>query len=40
MTKVAKAIMVVGFAAVGMWGLHNEVEYAGWVLMFSILAAM
>ena len=35
MIHIAKAITVVGLAAVAMWGLHNNVPYAGW-LIFAI----
>jgi hypothetical protein len=35
MIYIAKAITAVGLAAVAMWGLHNDVPYAG-LLFFSL----
>lgn len=40
MIYIAKAITVVGLAAVGMWGLHNNVEHAGWMLFLAVVVAI
>lgn len=40
MEQIAKAIVAVGFCAVGLAGIYFEVEYAGWVLFIGILCAL
>jgi hypothetical protein len=40
MIYIVKAITVVGLAAVGMWGMHNNIECSGWVLLFAVIVAL
>ena len=40
MTGVAKAIVAVGFVAIGMWGLHLDVQHSGWLVFWGVVIAL